>query len=92
MPRGDLRLGALLRYARFRTLIACASATGVIVPIGDRVLRKACATAAGWPDDLRVPAKLSTVPFGTGDLAATVTAMLAEQPARDRGGGLVAVV
>ncbi len=34
--------------------IPLAEATGLIVPIGDRVLREACAAAAAWPRPLRI--------------------------------------
>lgn len=43
--------------------IPLAEETGLIVPIGEWVLRNACATAATWPDDVRVAVNLSPVQF-----------------------------
>ena len=36
---------------------------GLIVPLGEWVLRRACATAAGWPEDVKVAVNLSPVQF-----------------------------
>ncbi|MGH6813585.1 MAG: EAL domain-containing protein, partial [Methylocella sp.] len=43
--------------------IPLAEETGLIVPIGEWVLRQACAEAAAWPDDLKVAVNLSPVQF-----------------------------
>ncbi|MGH6846395.1 MAG: bifunctional diguanylate cyclase/phosphodiesterase, partial [Methylocella sp.] len=43
--------------------IPLAEETGLIVPIGEWVLRQACAEAATWPDDLKVAVNLSPVQF-----------------------------
>ncbi len=42
--------------------IPVAEDTGLIVAIGEWVLREACRVAAGWPPDVRVAVNLSTVP------------------------------
>ncbi|HEX3496637.1 MAG TPA: diguanylate cyclase, partial [Methylocella sp.] len=48
--------------------IPLAEETGLIVPIGEWVLRQACAEAAAWPDDLKVAVNLSPVQFKKGNL------------------------
>jgi predicted signal transduction protein with EAL and GGDEF domain len=57
--------------------IPLAEETGLIVPIGEWVLRQACAEAAAWPDDLKVAVNLSPVQFKKGNLPQMVFAMLA---------------
>ncbi len=52
--------------------IPLAEETGLIVPIGEWVLRQACAEAAGWPDDLKVAVNLSPVQFKKGNLPQVV--------------------
>jgi diguanylate cyclase (GGDEF)-like protein len=41
------------------SFIPLAEETGLIVPIGDWVIRQACATAAQWPADLKIAVNLS---------------------------------
>jgi diguanylate cyclase (GGDEF)-like protein len=43
--------------------IPIAEDTGLIVGIGEWVLREACKAAVGWPDDVRVAVNLSTAQF-----------------------------
>jgi predicted signal transduction protein with EAL and GGDEF domain len=57
--------------------IPLAEETGLIVPIGEWVLRQACAEAAAWPDDLKVAVNLSPVQFKKGSLPQMVFATLA---------------
>jgi diguanylate cyclase (GGDEF)-like protein/PAS domain S-box-containing protein len=57
--------------------IPLAKETGLIVPIGEWVLRQACAEAAAWPDDLKVAVNLSPVQFKRGNLPQVVFATLA---------------
>ncbi|MBW5433938.1 EAL domain-containing protein [Bradyrhizobium canariense] len=57
--------------------IPIAEENGLIVPIGEWVLRTACATAATWPD-LTVAVNLSPVQFRSRGLVAMVTSALAE--------------
>ena len=57
--------------------IPLAEETGLIVPIGEWVLRQACAGAAAWPDDLKVSVNLSPVQFKKGNLPQVVFATLA---------------
>lgn len=64
----------LLQPAEF---IGTAEETGLIIPIGEWVLRQACRDAAGWPADVRVAVNLSPAQFKRGDLVAVATSALA---------------
>uniref|UniRef100_UPI00055996E5 PAS-domain containing protein n=1 Tax=Bradyrhizobium liaoningense TaxID=43992 RepID=UPI00055996E5 len=57
--------------------IPIAEENGLIVPIGEWVLRTACAAAASWPD-VTVAVNLSPVQFRARGLVAMVTSALAE--------------
>ena len=57
--------------------IALAEETGLIVPIGEWVLRQACKEAAAWPADVSVAINLSAVQFKNRKLLATVVSVLA---------------
>ena len=57
--------------------IPVAEESGLIVPIGEWALRRACAEAATWPSDIKVAVNLSTVQFLRGNLVATVLNALA---------------
>ena len=69
--RGYVGLDEILRYAK---------ATGLIVEIGDRVLRMACNTVAGWPADeaCRLSVNLSRQELLHPELAARLTTILSE--------------
>jgi EAL domain-containing protein (putative c-di-GMP-specific phosphodiesterase class I) len=56
--------------------IPLAEETGLIVPIGNWVLRKACADAAGWSQDVCVAVNLSPAQFKNRDLVPSVIAAL----------------
>jgi diguanylate cyclase (GGDEF)-like protein/PAS domain S-box-containing protein len=56
--------------------IPLAEETGLIVPIGDWVLRKACADAAGWSQDVSVAVNLSPAQFKNRNLVPSVMAAL----------------
>jgi EAL domain-containing protein (putative c-di-GMP-specific phosphodiesterase class I) len=56
--------------------IPIAEETGLIVAIGDWVLREALQTAATWPGDVRVAVNLSPVQFKNRDLVGAVKAAL----------------
>jgi diguanylate cyclase (GGDEF)-like protein len=53
-----------------------AEETGLIVPLGEWVLRKACSEAAGWSQDIRVAVNLSPAQFKNRNLATAVTLAL----------------
>jgi diguanylate cyclase (GGDEF)-like protein/PAS domain S-box-containing protein len=53
--------------------IPVAEDTGLISAIGGMMLRRACADAANWPDDVRVAVNLSSLQFRSGNLLALVT-------------------
>jgi EAL domain-containing protein (putative c-di-GMP-specific phosphodiesterase class I) len=58
--------------------IATAEDSGLIIPIGEWVLRQACRDAASWPDEVKVAVNLSPAQFKRGDLIAmTVSALTA---------------
>ena len=57
--------------------IPIAEATGLIVPIGEWVLREACKEAATWPDGFRVAVNLSAVQFRSRNLVQVVVGALA---------------
>ncbi len=56
--------------------VPIAEETGMIVPLGEWVLRQACREAARWPNGVRVSVNLSPVQFRSGDIDATVIAAL----------------
>jgi diguanylate cyclase (GGDEF)-like protein len=65
--------------------ISVAEDTGLIVPIGEWVLRRACSDAATWSEPLTVAVNLSPAQFRDGDIAETVAQILKEtklDPAR----------
>ncbi len=57
--------------------IPLAEETGLIVPIGDWVLKEACSRAANWPDDVSVAVNVSAVQFRNGQLVESVAKALA---------------
>jgi diguanylate cyclase (GGDEF)-like protein len=56
--------------------IPIAEEIGAILPIGEWVLRQACAAAAAWPDGQSISVNLSPVQFKSRDLLAMVTSAL----------------
>ncbi|WP_267414289.1 MULTISPECIES: EAL domain-containing protein [unclassified Sphingomonas] len=58
--------------------IPLAEESGLIVPLGEALLRQACLDAASWPSSIRVAVNLSPLQFQSGDLCATVAAVLSE--------------
>jgi diguanylate cyclase (GGDEF)-like protein len=58
--------------------ISVAEETGLIVPIGEWVLRRACRDAVKWPEHLTVAVNLSPAQFRDGDIADTVAEILKE--------------
>ena len=68
-------LHGLIRPDRF---IPLAEETGLIVPLGEWLLRRACADAAKWPSTIKLAVNLSPVQFRDGNLAQVVQSALAE--------------
>jgi diguanylate cyclase (GGDEF)-like protein/PAS domain S-box-containing protein len=60
------------------TFIPVAEESGLIMQIGEWVLREACREAASWPHPLRIAVNLSPIQFRHGDLAGLVHSMLLE--------------
>ena len=58
--------------------ISVAEDTGLIVPLGEWVLRRACGDAVTWPAPLTVAVNLSPAQFRDGDIAETVADILQE--------------
>ena len=58
--------------------VPVAEDTGLIVPIGQWVIREACAQAAHWPDNIRVAVNVSPVQFHRGVLHETILRSLAD--------------
>jgi diguanylate cyclase len=66
------------------TFIPVAEESGLIIELGEWVLREACREAASWPRPLKIAVNLSPVQFRHGDLPGLVHAILLETglPAR----------
>jgi diguanylate cyclase (GGDEF)-like protein len=58
--------------------IPLAEETGLIVPLGEFVLRRACADAAGWPSHLALAVNLSPIQFKEAELFEMISAALAD--------------
>jgi len=58
--------------------IPLAEETGMIVPIGEWVLKEACAQAANWPENIRIAVNVSPVQFRTKGLSTIVMQALAQ--------------
>jgi diguanylate cyclase len=58
--------------------IPVAEESGLILPLGEWVLRQACTEAAGWPRSLKVAVNLSPTQFKHRDLAGLVADVLEE--------------
>jgi diguanylate cyclase (GGDEF)-like protein len=58
--------------------IPLAEETGLIVPLGEWVLRRACGDANSWPADLRVAVNLSAVQFKQAELFDVIMSVLSE--------------
>jgi diguanylate cyclase (GGDEF)-like protein len=59
------------------SFIPVAEEIGLIIPLGEWVLRKACADAVHWPADVKVAVNLSPIQMGSANLVPTVINALA---------------
>jgi diguanylate cyclase (GGDEF)-like protein/PAS domain S-box-containing protein len=57
--------------------IGLAEETGLIVPLGEWVLRQACKEASKWPDEIKIAVNLSAMQFRRGNLVELVIHALA---------------
>jgi diguanylate cyclase (GGDEF)-like protein len=55
-----------------------AESTGLIVPIGNWVLQRACAEAASWPSHIKIAVNISAVQFKKGNLFDVILCTLVE--------------
>jgi EAL domain-containing protein (putative c-di-GMP-specific phosphodiesterase class I) len=60
------------------SFIPLAEESGLIMPLGEWVLREACREAASWPNQLEIAVNLSPIQFRHGDLAGLVHSVLLE--------------
>jgi diguanylate cyclase (GGDEF)-like protein len=58
--------------------IPLAEESGLIIPMGERILREACREAASWPKPLQIAVNLSPIQFRHGDLPTMVHSALLE--------------
>jgi diguanylate cyclase (GGDEF)-like protein len=58
--------------------ISIAEETGLIIPLGEWVLKAACYEAVSWPENIKVAVNLSSAQLNNRNLLAMVTAALAE--------------
>jgi len=59
--------------------VPLAEESGLIMQLGEWVLRTACRHARAWPDDIQVAVNLSPVQFRHSDIASTILAILDEE-------------
>lgn len=57
--------------------IPLAEETGLIIPIGEWVIREACRQASAWPEEMSIAVNVSPKQFGTSGLAQTIMQALA---------------
>jgi diguanylate cyclase (GGDEF)-like protein/PAS domain S-box-containing protein len=58
--------------------IPLAESTGLIVPLGDWILQRACADAASWPAHIKIAVNISAVQFKKGNLFDVILCTLVE--------------
>jgi diguanylate cyclase (GGDEF)-like protein len=58
--------------------IPLAESTGLIVPLGDWILQRACADAASWPAHIKIAINISAVQFKKGNLFDVILCTLVE--------------
>jgi diguanylate cyclase (GGDEF)-like protein/PAS domain S-box-containing protein len=60
------------------SFISIAEETGLMEPLGQWILQRACADAAGWPENIKVAVNLSAAQFRTGALFDVILCALVE--------------
>lgn len=60
-----------------KEFIPVAEEMGLIVPLGEWVLRSACAEAANWPDDVQVAVNISPIQLKSKDLVKVIISAIA---------------
>ncbi|MEM7399316.1 MAG: EAL domain-containing protein, partial [Pseudomonadota bacterium] len=60
------------------TFVPIAEETGLIAPLGEWILKTACAYALGWPNDTKLAVNLSAAQFKTQDVFELVRRVLVE--------------
>ncbi|CAN7329069.1 EAL domain-containing protein [Bradyrhizobium sp. LjRoot220] len=73
LVRWNHSLRGMIAPANF---IPLAEETGLIIPLGDWVLRRACVDAAGWSEDITVAVNLSPAQFKNPNLVVSVKSAL----------------
>jgi diguanylate cyclase (GGDEF)-like protein len=56
--------------------IPLAESTGLIIPLGEWILRQACIDALAWPNDVKVAVNLSPIQFKSGNIVEAVVSAL----------------
>ena len=75
---------ALVRWSRDDELVSPAEFipaledSGLILALGEWILRQACRDATAWPEHVRLAVNLSAVQFRSGNLVACVTEALVD--------------
>jgi diguanylate cyclase (GGDEF)-like protein/PAS domain S-box-containing protein len=75
LVRWDHPTRGMIPPAKF---IPVAEESGLIIPLGEWILREACREAASWPQKLQIAINLSPVQFRHGDLPGLVHSILLE--------------
>ncbi len=72
--------GTIRQEACWRPISSCRSrnSTGLMLPLGEWILRQACLDAAAWPPHIRIAVNISAVQFSKGNLFDLVLSALVD--------------